>query len=308
VIDWNHEVVSYSHMGRPLPASGHSNLIAAWHRERPLLPTPAVPRFEPHAGIHRNADPYYGFPRRRVVKHFVERSPLRVSSTRGLGAYANVFAIESFMDELALRAGRDPLEFRLAQLADERARAVLEAAAERAGWRARGAGGSGRGQGLAFARYKNEKCYAAVVVELEVERGSGAIRLLRAVIAADAGEIVDPDGLTNQLEGGLIQSASWTLLERVRFDAMGVTSRDWIGYPILGFADVPEVETVLLDRPGLPFLGAGEATQGPTPAAIANAIAHASGLRLRELPLTPERVRAASERYAAVGATSGVMQ
>jgi CO/xanthine dehydrogenase Mo-binding subunit len=291
VIDWNHEVLSYSHMGRPLPVRNHSNLLAAWHREAALPPLPSAPRFEPHAGIHRNADPYYAFERRRVVKHFVERSPLRVSSTRGLGAFANVFAIESFMDELALRAGRDPLEFRLAHLADERAKAVLQAAAERAGWRK--PGGSGCGQGLAFARYKNEKCYAAVVVELEVDPQSGAIRLLRATVAADAGEIVDPDGLANQLEGGFVQAASWTLVEQVRFDDTRVTSRDWAAYPILRFSEIPEIDTVLIDRPGTPFLGAGEATQGPTPAAIANAVAHATGRRLRELPLMPARVASA---------------
>ncbi len=294
VIDWNHEVASFTHMGRAIPARGASNLVADWHREPPLPPIRSEPRLEPHAGIHRNADPLYAFPRRRIVKHFVENPALRVSSTRGLGAYANVFAIESFLDELALDAGRDPLEMRLAHLDDARARAVLETAAARAGWRRPAA--NGRGPGLGFARYKNSKCYAAVVVELEVDAASGAIRLLRAVIAADAGEIVDPDGLANQLEGGFIQSASWTLKEEVRFDRMRVTSRDWDTYPILRFSDVPEVETVLLDHPGTPFLGAGEATQGPTPAAIANAIAHATGARLRQIPFTPERVREALAR------------
>jgi CO/xanthine dehydrogenase Mo-binding subunit len=283
VIDWNHEVVSHTHLGRPLPVAGSSNLVASWHRDPALPRTRSEPRLEPHAGIHRNADPLYAFARKRVVKHFACEPVLRVSSARGLGAYANVFAIESFMDELALRAGRDPLEFRLAHLDDPRARAVLETAAERAGWRRRAE--AGRGQGLAFARYKNAKCYAAVVVELEVAEG-GEIRLVRAVIAADAGEVVDPDGLTNQLEGGFVQSASWTLKEEVRFDTRRILSRDWDSYPILTFAEVPDVETHLIDRPGSPFLGAGEATQGPTPAAIANAIAHATGLRLRRIPLT----------------------
>ena len=291
VVDWSHEVASHTHMGRAIPARDASNLVADWHREPSRLPIRSEPRLEAHAGIHRNADPLYAFGRKRIVKHFVENPTLRVSSARGLGAYANVFAIESFIDELALASGRDPLEFRLAQLEDPRARAVLEAVATRAGWRR--PAGDGRGQGLAFARYKNSKCYAAVVVELEVERASGTIRLLRAVIAADAGEIVDPDGLANQLEGGFIQSASWTLKEEVRFDHTRVTSRDWETYPILRFSEVPEVETVLLDRPGSPFLGAGEATQGPTPAAIANAIAHATGARLRRIPFTPERVREA---------------
>jgi CO/xanthine dehydrogenase Mo-binding subunit len=290
VHDWSHEVYSHTHLGRAIPAQGSSSLVAAWHREPPLPRTRSEPRLEAHAGIHRNADPIYSFPRKRVVKHFVADPPLRVSSTRSLGAYANVFAIESFMDELALAGGRDPLAFRLAHLDDPRGREVLQAAAARAGWRS--AGGNGRGQGLAFARYKNAKCYAAVVVDVEVDRASGAIRLLRAVIAADAGEVVDPDGLVNQLEGGFIQAASWTLREEVRFDTTRITSRDWESYPILGFAEIPEVETLVLDRPGAPFLGAGEATQGPTPAAIANAVAHATGLRLRRIPFTPERVLA----------------
>jgi CO/xanthine dehydrogenase Mo-binding subunit len=294
IVDWSHEVVSHTHLGRAMRGRAASNLLADWQRDPPLPPVRSEPRFEPHAGIHRNADPLYAFPRKRVVKHFVEDPALRVSSHRSLGAYANVFAIESFLDELALAAGRDPLELRLAHLEDPRARAVLEAVAARAGWR-RGAS-DGRGHGLAFARYKNAKCYAAVVVELEVDTASGTIRLLRAVIAADAGEIVDPDGLTNQLEGGFLQAASWTLKEEVRFDRTRITSRDWETYPILRFSEVPEVETVLLDRPGTPFLGAGEATQGPTPAAIANAVAHATGARLRRIPFTPERVRAALER------------
>lgn len=178
----------------------------------------------------------------------------------------------------------------LAHLEDPRACAVLETAAARSGWRKRA--GAGRGQGLAFARYENAKCYAAVVVELEVEAATGAIRLVRAVIAA-AGEIVDPDGLTNPLEGGFVQSASWTLEEEVRFDERRILSRDGDTYPILTFAEIPEVETHLLDRPGAPFLGAGEATQGPTAAAIANAVAQATGLRLRRIPFTPERVRQA---------------
>jgi CO/xanthine dehydrogenase Mo-binding subunit len=298
VIDWNHDVWSTTHMGRPLPYGDCSQLVAAWHRKKPMPPPPPRASQGFHAGIHRNADPVYSFPRRRVVKHFVQDTPLRVSSTRSLGAYANVFAIESFMDELADAAGVDPLAFRLRVLDDARARAVLEAAAERAGWRV-GRGG-GHGQGLAFARYKNSKCYTAVVVDVEAEPQSGTIRLLRAVIAADAGQVVDPDGLTNQLEGGLIQSASWTLKEAVRFDRTRITSTDWETYPILTFPEVPEVETILLDRPGDPYLGSGEATQGPTPAAIANAVYHATGLRLRRIPFTPEVVRAASERETSI--------
>jgi CO/xanthine dehydrogenase Mo-binding subunit len=196
------------------------------------------------------------------------------------------------MDELAHAAAADPVEFRLRHLRDPRAIAVIQAACERAEWQRREPR-PGCGRGIAFARYKNAKAYAAVCVRLEVDSESGAIRLRHVVIAADAGQIVDPSGLTNQLEGGVLQAASWTLLERVRFDRKRITSTDWETYPILKFADVPELETVLLDRPGQPYLGAGEATQGPTPAAIANAIFDATGVRLRTMPFTPERVRAA---------------
>ena len=213
---------------------------------------------------------------------------------RGLGAYANVFAIESFMDELARAAGADPGEFRRSPLTDERARAVINAAARKAGWRhGERLQGEGRGRGIAFAQYKNRQCYTAIVVELSVDRESGQISLERAVIAADAGQIVNPDGLSNQLEGGFLQSASWTLKEQVTFDKHGITSRDWDSYPVLRFPEAPAVETVLVDRPNTPFLGSGEGAQGPAPAAIANAVFDAVGIRLREIPFTPEKVKSA---------------
>ena len=287
VVDWNHDVYSDTHSGRPMPMGDTSGLLAAWHRDPPWPRHPRRPSTGFHSGIHRNADPLYAFPQRRIVKHLVDGLPLRVSSQRGLGAFANVFAIESFMDELAHAAGADPVEFRLRHLHDERAREVIEAAVASAGTPP-----AGGGRGLAFARYENHKAYAALVADVEV-REDGAIRLRRFSIAADAGEVIDPDGLVNQLEGGAIQSASWALKEHVRFGRKGIESRDWESYPILTFPEVPQVETVLLDRPGAPFLGAGEATQGPTPAAIANAVFAACGARLRHVPFTPERVRAA---------------
>jgi CO/xanthine dehydrogenase Mo-binding subunit len=171
---------------------------------------------------------------------------------------------------------------------------VIEAAAEKAGWRAEvRRSGEKRGHGVAFARYKNRQCYVAVIVELSLDPDSGQIRLERAVIAADAGQIVNPDGLSNQLEGGFIQAASWTLKEQVVFDKHGVTSVDWYSYPILRFAEAPIIETVLLNRPGQPYLGSGEAVMGPTAAAIANTVVDAAGIRLREIPFTAERVQKA---------------
>ena len=295
VIAWSHETFSDTYSMRPRPGPdgiGPARLLAMRHVAEAFpapLPQPAMAR---HMGIHRNLEPLYTFPRPRLVKHLVRGLPLRTSALRGLGAYANVFAIESFMDELALAAGKDRVSFRMDHLDNERARAVLAAVGERL--RPMTAGiGAGPGSGLAFAQYKNIAAYAAVGIELEVTEAA-EIRLQRAVIAADAGHVVDPNGLTAQLEGGLIQAASWTLHEAVRFDRTGITSRDWETYPILRFDNVPEIETVLVDRPGAPFLGAGEATAGPTAAAIANAVRDATGLSLRRLPFTPDALRRAA--------------
>jgi len=291
VMDWNHDVWSYTHSGRPRAMAGQSNMLGAWHLERAILPPAAKPGGGSHSGIHRNADPLYNFAKRRVVKHFVPDSPLRVSALRGLGSPGNVFAIESFMDELATVAGEDPVAFRLKHLDDDRAKDVIRAAVKMAGWQAGVRGkGDGRGQGLGFAQYKNEKCYVAVVFDVRVDVSTGQIVLEKATIAADAGQIVNPDGLKSQLEGGVLQATSWAMKEAVRFDREHITSRDWETYPILKFPDVPKVETVLIDRPGLPSLGSGEATQGPTPAAIANAVFDAVGIRLRQMPFTPEYV------------------
>jgi len=296
ILYWSGDTYSDTHSGRPTDHGEHSRLLAAWHMDPPRTQPPSQPAMGFQAGIHRNADPIYDFPDRRIIKHLVRELPLRTSALRGLGAYANVFAIESFMDELAHECGADPLEFRLKHLTDKRARAVLEAAADKANWGSavrKDGHGLSHGRGLAMARYKNVKCYAAVVMDLGIDE-FGAIKLDHAVIAADAGQIVDPDGLTSQLEGGLIQSASWTLKEQVQFNGGGIISRDWDTYPILTFAETPTIETVLIDRPDQPFLGAGEATQGPTSAAIGNAVFDAVGLRLRRLPMTEDRVREAA--------------
>jgi CO/xanthine dehydrogenase Mo-binding subunit len=226
-----------------------------------------------------------------VVSHFQPDPPLRTSALRSLGAYVNVFSIESFMDELAHAAGADPVAFRLAHLDDPRAVEVVRAAARRFGWDGYQRSPR-RGRGFAFARYKNLAAYCALALEAEVARETGFVRITRAVAAVDCGEIVNPDGVRNQIEGGIIQSASWTLLERVRFDGREVLSRDWAGYPILRFDQAPlQLEVVLVDRPGQPFLGTGEAAQGPAGAAIANAVFDACGLRVRDLPLDRARIR-----------------
>jgi nicotinate dehydrogenase subunit B len=227
------------------------------------------------------------------VHHFIKTMPIRVSALRTLGAYANVFAMESFIDELALEAGADPVAFRIAHMKDPRARAVIEAAAKKAGWKEGETGDGRRGRGIAFAKYKNLSVYVAVVAEVEVDRAGGIVRVPRAYAAADAGQIINPDGLANQIEGGVIQSTSWTLHEEVRFDAEAIKSRDWVSYPILTMPEVPEVTVELIDRPSEKSLGSGEGSQGPAAAAIANAFAHATGKRIRDVPLTPDRVKAA---------------
>jgi nicotinate dehydrogenase subunit B len=296
IVDWRHDVWSPSHFGRSRMDEGVSGLLASWYLAEPYAAPPARPSTGAHAGSHRNADPLYTFPR-TVVKHHLGHSPLRVSTMRSLGAFANVFAIESFMDELAHAAGADPVAFRLCHLDDPRARAVIAAAAEKAGWQP-GVHGDvhGRGRGIAFAQYKNRQTYAAVIVDVSVDAATGEIHLERAIIAADAGQVVNPDGLSNQLEGGLVQAASMALYEQVMWEESGVTSRDWDSYPILRFPNAPVIETVLLNRPELPPVGAGEATMGPTPAAIANAIFAATGLRLRSIPFQPALCKLAGSR------------
>ncbi len=210
---------------------------------------------------------------------------------RTLGSLANVFANESFMDELAAAAGADPVDFRMRHLTDERATAVLRAAAESAGWGEPLAPGHGRG--IAFARYDNDAAYVATVAQVHVDPFDGRVRVERLTSALDCGLIVNPDGLTNQVEGNLIQSLSRALLEQVTFDEHRITSADWDSYPILRFSDVPDVEVVLIDRPDQPLLGGGEPTSVCTAPAVANAIFAACGARVRQIPFTAERVKAA---------------
>jgi nicotinate dehydrogenase subunit B len=290
IADWNYDVWTNTHSTRPDP--GGNNLLASWYLAEPQKPAPPGVIPQPAGGGDRNAVPLYDFPRQRVVHHFIKEMPLRVSALRTLGAYANVFAMESFLDELALAAGADPVAFRLAHLKDPRGRAVIEAVAKKANWKPGEKGGSGKGRGIGFAKYKNLATYVAVIADIEVDRASGKVSVPRAWAAADSGLIINPDGLANQIEGGIIQSTSWTLHEEVKFDRNGIKSRDWLSYPILTMPEVPKVEVELIIRPDERSVGAGEASQGPAAAAIANAFAAATGKRMRELPLTAERVKA----------------
>ena len=289
IVDWTHDLWSHGHSTRPGQKEG-ANLLAAWHLAQPVKASrPGNPPL-PGGGSHRNAIPLYDFPNQRVTNHLIREAPLRTSSLRSLGAHANVFAIESFMDELAHAAGADPVEFRLQHLRDPRGRAVIEAVARKAGWRNRERGEAARGRGIAFARYKNLGCYVAVIVEIEA---GNEVQVKRAFAAVDAGEVINPDGLINQTEGGIIQTISWSLKEQINFDRERVTTRTWDDYPILTFGETPVVEVEVINRPMEPALGAGEGAQGPTGAAIANAIHNALGVRLRDMPFTRDRLIAA---------------
>ena len=289
IADWNFEVWSNTHSMRP---GGAGCLLAAQHMAQPFAVPAAKPLPLPEGGGDRNAIPIYTFPDAHVVHHFLPDMPIRISAMRALGAYHNVFSIESFMDELADLAGADPVEFRLKHLDDPRGRDVIAKAAEGFGWKKGQKVPQDRGFGFAFARYKNLAAYCAIASEVEVNRETGRARLVRAVAAVDSGQVVNPDGLTNQIEGAIVQSTSWTLYERVTFDENRITSIDWQTYPILRFDAVPEkIEVHIINRPGKPFLGSGETGQGPAAASLANAIANATGKRLRNLPLTRKRIK-----------------
>jgi nicotinate dehydrogenase subunit B len=291
IVGWDYGVWSNTHSMRPGPAGA---LLAAQHMEKSFPAPEPKPLPQPEGGGDRNSIPLYTLPNVKVTHHFLRDMPVRVSALRSLGAHMNVFAIESFMDELALAAGADPVAFRLAHLDDARARDVVNAAADEFHWSARAAPAGGHGYGFAFARYKNLAAYCAVAMQVHVDHETGRTRVLRVAAAVDTGQVINPDGVRNQIEGAILQALSWSLFEGVSFDARRITSTDWATYPILRFSSVPETVTVrIVERPGDSFLGCGEAGQGPAAAALANAVANATGKRLRDLPLQAARVKAA---------------
>lgn len=288
ITDWSYEIWSNGHTSRPGYAPQHS-LLADAHRARMDVMPPSVdPPAERGHGSARNAEPYYDIPRVDVTVHRLLEMPIRASSLRSLGSHLNTFALESVMDELATRADRDPLQFRLDHLSDPRAREVLTTAADAAGWGTPVSDGHGRG--IAFCRYKNRGSYCAVVADVEA---TDQLRVTRLTIAVDVGRAVNTDGVRNQIEGGAIQATSWALFEQVRFDRQLITTTDWESYPIARFSHVPRVDVHLLHRPDEPPLGAGEATQGPATAAIGNALADALGVRVHTLPFSTDNIVAA---------------
>src|SRR5262249_49897288 len=276
----------------PRGRAGERGLLAVAPRAggRPTPPAPDAPPTGA-MGSTRNAVPGYHIPDLEVVRHRLLAMPIRTSSLRSLGAFLNVFAIESFLDELAECAGADPVEFRMAHLTDPRAAAVIEAAADLAGWAGRPRA-EGTGYGLGYARYKGLAGYCAAVAEVEAEND---VRVRRLWLAVDGGTVINPDGGINQVGGGAVQSASWATRERVTVGRARITSVSWDTYPVLRFTEVPEVAVRIVAAPGQPETGAGEIAQGPVAAAIGNALADATGVRVRDLPLTREQVIRAIE-------------
>jgi len=259
-----------------------------------------------HPGnIHHNADVGYAFPNMHAVVHMLQDTPLRPSWIRSPGRMQNTYANEAFLDELAALAGQDPVDFRLRYLKDDRGVAVLKAAAKRAGWQSRPSPdarndgkATAKGRGVSYLKYENKRTYVAGVVEVEVEKDTGVIHVPRIVIAHDCGQIINPDGAINQIEGQVVQTVSRTLLEQVTFDRSRVTSVDWETYPILRFPQVPAVEIELINRPDQPPWGVGEPAACVVPCAISNAVFDATGVRLREVPYRPDYVKAMLTRKA----------
>jgi CO/xanthine dehydrogenase Mo-binding subunit len=290
IVEWRHSVWSNGHGARP-GRSNSSALLAATEIAEPFPRYISTnPPLANGGGADRNSIPLYDFPSWQIDCHRLLTMPIRVSALRTLGAQGNVFAIESFLDELAAESGEDPVALRLRYLRDVRAQDVVRAVARRANWKP--AKRAGHGHGVGFARYKNAGAYCAAVAEIE---GAEEIRVKRLTIAVDVGEAINPDGVINQIEGGAIQATSWVLKERVRFDRQHITSNNWTDYPILRFSEVPEVQVEIIPRPDFEPLGAGEAAHGPVTAAIANAVFDALEVRVRHLPITRDNLIAAME-------------
>ncbi|MBK3666750.1 xanthine dehydrogenase family protein molybdopterin-binding subunit [Bradyrhizobium diazoefficiens] len=290
IVGWRHGIWSNGHAARPGRATQPA-LLAATEIANPY---PRMISTNPPAanggGGDRNSVPLYDFPAWTITSHRLLTMPVRTSALRTLGAQGNVFAIESLLDEIAVLRGEDPIAFRLRHLRDERAKEVIRAAARRAAWKPQKQ--TGIGHGVGFARYKNTGAYCAAIAEIE---GADDIRVKRLTLAVDVGEAINPDGVVNQIEGGTIQATSWVLKECVRFDRTHITSTSWTDYPILTFSEVPAVDVEIIQQPEIEPVGAGEAAHGPVTAAIANAVYDSLGVRVRDLPITRDKIIAAME-------------
>ena len=290
IVDWRHSIWGNGHVARPGRAAQPA-LLAGYELANPFPRMVSTnPPQSNGGGSDRNSIPLYDFPSWRIESHRLTTMPIRTSALRTLGGQGNVFAIESILDEIAAERDEDPVAFRLRHLQDERAKDVIRAVAARAKWKP--AKQLGIGHGIGFGRYKNTGAYCAAIAEVE---GAEEITVRKLTLAVDVGEAINPDGVINQIEGGAIQATSWVLKERVRFDRQRITSTSWTEYPILRFSEVPDVEVEVIQRSDVDPVGAGEAAHGPVTAAIANAVFDALGVRVRDLPITRDRIVAAME-------------
>jgi nicotinate dehydrogenase subunit B len=295
LVNWAHDVYSFPHSTRPGGQDG-CNLRSAWYLADPLPPVKPVDTPLPNGASARNAVPVYNAANQRVTTHYHMDAPIRTSALRTLGGYFNAVSADMFLDELAAKAGIDPVTFRFVNLKDERLLNVMHAAVDMSGWKpakveaGKPLSAEMKGFGLGLSRYKNLDCFVAVVAEVSVTTSTGAVRVLNLWSATDAGRAINPDGVLNQIDGGMVQATSWTLMEEGRFDAGIMKAVDYAGYPIIDFLETPNIKSVVIDRPGQPSLGAGEGSQAPAGAAIANAFFAATGRRVTEIPFTRERV------------------
>ena len=298
-VDAQGKVTAWDFLDRSFPWSEEGNPLLA-SRQIGLKPTEVG-----FTNGNGGGGQIYNFENQKVVAAMIpwvwpDPMPLRSSNLRAPGDLSRCFASETALDEIAASVGADPVEFRLRYLTDKRIIDVLNAATKKADWKPRPPGanaapgtGALKAEGCGVAVANRGNSMTASVAEVEVDRNSGKVTVKRVTLAHDCGLIVNPDGLKNQIEGNIIQGVSRALLEEVKFDATGIKSLDWISYPILRFPEVPEIDIVLINRPEMPSLGAGEASMVSVPAAITNAIFDAVGIRLREVPMTPERVLSA---------------
>lgn len=290
ILAYSADVFSDTHRGRPRAGpnrAGPSRLLSNRFRSTPIGPISAQPNLGRHAGMHRNLDPVYTFSETRLVKNLVSGLPHRTSAMRCLGAAANIFALESFMDELAQSYSVPPVIFRKSHLGEPRALTVLTELDRKIA--ARPELPENHGRGIAYAQYKNQMTRVGVSVDLAVN-DRAEIKLKHIIIVADAGRVIDAEGLSAQLEGGCLQAASWAIYEQVKWDRDGIQSRDWDSYPVIRFDNIPTIDVTILDRPNDPSVGAGEASPGPTIAAIANAVFDATGIRMRRMPFIPDAI------------------
>ena len=283
IIYWSNEVFSDTYMTRPSNTE-LDNFISYNLVNNHFIKRKSTPKTNAHMGIHRNLDPLYDFGETRLIKNLVHDLPLRTSALRTLGAFSNVVALECFINEIAKTKNIDPFEIRINHLSDERAIGVIKNLRDQM---TKEIQKEGLHRGIGFSRYKNSAAFCAVGVELKVNDDL-EIKLINAWISVDAGEVAYEDGIKAQVEGGFIQAASWSLYEEVKFDTKEITSIDWDTYQIIGFDNIPNIKTDVLDKEGLPYLGVGEVVAGPTGAAISNAISDALGQTIKTMPFTKE--------------------